>query len=912
MEKFLFKVARDLISRHPKSLSDIQVILPSKRSGLYLNKHLSSILGSAFIAPQIITWNDFLEKYSQFDILDSVSLNFKLYESYLKITDSPEGFDEFSKWSHVILSDFNDIDNYLLKANVVFKNLKDVKEIEDWSFETDDLSKLQIDYLSFWEMLGTLYDQFKNDLKEFGALYSGALKRHVAESINESKEELEHTYWAGFYAISPSEQAIMDYFLLEKKGYVYWNADEYYTDSPVNTAGHFFRNAINHAQKRYNWIEKQINQDKQVLVHEAPGNVLQAAIANEILKSYGSNETAIILADEQLLIPVLENLDSSDQKFNVSLGIPINKSDLFQLIDSILILHEDGLKRTLSNSGSYYFKTVERVLENNIILNLYPKIQEHLDSFTKSGSPLLTEVNIRSILSLSGASELEFLFNPLEEIPKDLITIIQQLVDLLKQSIHDDHWDPFTAEILFSTNQFLELFTNYCSNYPYVNNINSFKRLFKQLSSNELLSFLGEPLGGLQILGMLESRALDFDRVIITSCNEGILPSSLLKPSFIPYDLKLQFGLPTKKEYESIYAYYFYRLFQCSKEIHLIYNSKTPMVGSGEKSRFISQIEFESKEKKFSPIITQKTYNTEVLVNPVSQTKIQKTESILESIQSYFLPRISSSAITTFFTCPLDFYYKYILHAREEDFSHEKIQSNTFGNVIHGLLEELYQPLSGAGVLKPENLDYDIKSIRKYADLVIEKERLTNYLSSSYNELAVNAIVNIVHQFINTERKHLANHELSILGLEEKYTTQLIFDEIGNIGLKGHIDRIDIIDGRLRIIDYKSPLVKDSDVSIDDISKESFVKKPYAFQLMFYALLYSESNQNEDLIFPSIVSLRKPTKDPIDLRINKNIGVATDQLQLFKVVLEEILWDILNADSPFIHNEKGKYCSMCN
>lgn len=911
MKKFLFKVAEEIAEQHAESLSDIQIILPSKRSGLYLNQYLSTIMGKAFLAPRIITWDEFLEDSSGFTLLNHVSLTFKAYESYLKVSKNAEDFDEFSKWSHIAISDFNEIDNYLLEPKRVFKDLKNIKDIEDWSFATDELSIMQKDFKNFWTILGEFYHQFKADLMRSNSLYSGALKKYVAQNLPDLELKEKFTYWVGFYAVSPSEQKIIDYFIQDNKGYVYWDADEYYVDNPIHLAGHFFRNSSKLAKRRYRWIENQINLSKKVVLHKSPGNTIQANIASNIINENRSVETALILGDEQLLIPVLESLDSPKESFNVSLGLAMDQSNLSQLILAIFQMHEKAISRKTSREYAFYFKDVEKVLENHLIAQLYPGLQDQMSLSLKEGITTLEMRRIKSMLHEASAETLEFIFNKIEEMPKGAVNLIKSLVDHLKLTIRNEKWDPFTAEVIFKTNQYLNQLSNFCDTYPFIKSISSFIRLLKDISKKEQLDFLGEPLGGLQIIGMLESRTLDFERVIITSCNEGIIPSTTTKASFLPYDLRMQLKLPGRKEYEAIYAYYFYRLLHYSKEIHIIYNSKTPVIGSGELSRFISQLIFEGHESKFKPKVTEYSYGTELIVYTDSLIRIEKSDQVIDAIKSQFLHRISSSAITTFLSCSLDFYFKYILQVQDEDFKDEKVQPNTFGSILHDTLEEIYTPIiSLSGKMNQKDLEYDRVQIKNLVWKVIESKSLKHHMSTAYNELAIKAIIEIIYSFLEQEKVRVKHGHYQILGIEEELSVEIELPLSGKIGLKGKIDRIDRVDGQLRIVDYKSPLINQSALNVGSFSKDEFVKNPQAFQLMFYTLLLL-SEPEIDLVFPQLYSLRAPKQEPMPLRVNKNTGINSSHIAEFKEVLDEIIQDIMNPEHPFEHGIKGKYCSFC-
>ncbi len=908
MVDFLEKVATNLIEKHPDDLDKVTVLVPSKRSSLFLNKFLSQHIDGAFIAPRSITWQDFLEEHSGYVQLDNLGLTFLLYETYLETEMEPESFEVFNRWSSIILSDFNEIDNYLLDAKTVFKNLKNIKDIENWSFNSDDLSEMQQDFNSFYENLGVLYEAFQNKLDTKKLAYPGKLKKLVWDKSPTLVEQQGYTYWIGFYAIAPAEQRIIDLFLDKQMGYVYWDADDYYIDNQSHLAGDFFRKSIELKKKKYNWVQNNIDQQKDITVHQVPGHVFQCTVANDIIKDLPVDNTALILADEDLLIPTLENLDSSLEDFNVSMQIPLNKSPFILLLDELINLHENAHK-SIDYYGEYkfYHKNIISFLNNSVISF------DHESNSSKSyhlDRALFSVSELNSLLSKLSLQGLIPIFKPVKDIPTDIFSRIQSLIDFLKYKINSDERDAYYSEMLFKSTQFFQQLINYCDAYPYIDNASSLRKIIQMLCREQQLEFFGEPLKGLQIIGMLESRALDFKHIVLVGCNEGILPNTKPKPSFMPFDLKKQLGLPTRKEYESIFAYYFYRLFQRSENIHLIYNIKDSPMSAAEQSRFISQLQFERSFDRFKSDIKVINHGVKSSSKLKENIIIEKSNEIVEILKNDYLKRISASSLNNYLACPLNFYFDKVAKFERPDELEEKLEARTFGNITHKILENLFKPFVGKGAVKTEDIKKMIGSVEKEYENAIQDLRYQKLMETAYNQLAKEAIVAVCKKQLKKDLKLVKDKQLKIISLEEKLTAEI---ELGKhkVRLLGYIDRIDELDGIPRIIDYKTGTKKASDLSSykSELNRDTLKSKKEITQLLFYYLLYSKNYQGKNPK-PGIYSTVTKDLHPFEVRLGRR-EIDDEMIQEFKVVLEEVIDEMLSLEIAFEHDKNAKYCDFC-
>ena len=904
MEHFLEKVAKSLIEKHPNDLKDISVIVPSRRSALFLYKHLARLIGKSFIAPRSITWREFLERHSGYTQLEHLDAVFLLYQCYLKLDEKAESFEVFNRWASIILSDFNEIDNYLLDAESVFKNLKEFKDIDDWSFNRDDLSEMQEDFSSFWLLLKDLYLEFNQVLDENKLAYAGKLKKLVLDKSEDLVKEQGFTYWIGFYAIPPAEQKIIDMFLEQSKGYVYWDADDYYIDNANNLAGDFFRKSIKAKNKRYNWIENNINKAKNVFIHESPGHVFQCNIANDVVQNIPRNNSALILADEDLLVPTLENLDLEASNYNVSMQIPLHKSPFIILTEALISLHESAFSYS-SNHGEYKYlnKHITSIINDPIICPENDK-RDELDKVSYSFEEVQEILHVRGISSLLPA------FLRIHSVPHDLFDRIQSLLLYIQKEVSFDEEESFQTEMLFKSNLFLKKLINYCRAYPFIESISSLKRIVQLICKEQELEFFGEPVKELQVISLLESRALDFENIIILGCNEGVLPNAQVKASFLPFVLKQELGLPSRKEYESIFAYYFYRLLHRCKSFHLIFNIKDSPLSAAEKSRFITQLEFEKKFDRFKPQIEYIQHNSNSHYRESKNATVAKTEEMLDVIKDKVLTNLSPSTLNKYLACPLDFYFSKVANLSAANEIEEKLKANTMGSIAHGILHKLYKPYIGKDNFNKDDIKSMKGKIQDQYDNFVREENLENLMSSAYNQLAREAVFQMIGKFLSNEEKLMDKHSLKIVSLEEEFKARVDLGKY-QIGLKGIIDRVDILDDQLRIIDYKTGFVNALELKSGsaELSLDLLREKGKITQLLFYYLLYTSKfpKENPTVGIYSTVNL---SNYPFEVELNKE-KITPVHMDSFRQTLVEIIDQMLDLNVAFEHREKNLYCDFC-
>ena len=914
MQSFLEEVI-DKITKEHESLEKLIFVLPSKRAGTFLKNTLAKTSKKTAFAPEIYSIESFIEKISGLGYMSNTQQLFELYDTYLKHTpDEKDSFFAFSKWGQTLLQDFNEIDRYLIDAEKLFSNLSAIQELNHWSVQAEK-TKLMQDYLNFWNNLHQLYSSFNNALLKKGVGHQGLVYRQACELLPAYLENVEHKkhVFVGFNALNTAESQIIQTILKHSNAAIYWDLDSYFLEDPVHAAGYFIRT------HRKTWphfheyplqgISDNYLSDKKILITGVPKNVSQAKYVGGLLAKLKSENaeslknTAVVLGDESLLNPILNAVPKEIETVNITMGYPLNKTPLAglfaQFID--LYIHRD--------SQGWFYQHVLDFLS-------HPFISTLLDQESHSYSDLQNLIKSKNWTHISPYKIQDFIDeNPtikllffdeqpaLEEFVKKCLTIIKQLKLKLQENEN-----ALALEYLYRFhtlfNQILEL----VQKHPFITDLKSLQSLYKELLSSETVDFQGDPLEGLQIMGMLESRNLDFETVIISSVNEGILPSGKSNNSFIPFDLKTRLGLPTYKEKDAVYTYHFYRLLQRAKNIHIIYNTEPDVLEGGEKSRLISQLLTDpNKEKNIVSTIAAPS------IEPIlhSLNNFNKDDELLQLIRNHAQNGFSPTSLSNYIRNPLDFYKRSLLGIDDTLEVEETIAANTFGTIVHNSLEDLYRPFLGT-FLSSEAL----ATARAKIKIVVKKHFAKSYMegdiSSGRNLIAYNVIIRYLENYIDSEIAETKNHQIKILGIEEKLNISLNFPEIDfPVVLKGKLDRIDEKDGMLRIIDYKTGKVESRNVEIvnwQEITDDYTYSK--AFQLLCYALMYKDKNQI-DTIESGIISfknlnaglLKFATKDKRGSWAKKEHTITNETLDLFEQELKKLILEICNPKIPITEKE---------
>lgn len=914
MEKisFLHKIAEQVTHDHGLDFTNCLIVLPNKRARLFLLEAFKDCSDKTFFAPEIISIEEFIGIVAQMDAITAIEQLFEFYEVYKEITpeEVQQDFEQFGNWAKMLLQDFNEIDRYLLKPSHVFGYLKDIDDINHWSVKTEDHTKLIRDYLSFWEQLPIYYKEFSRRLKEKNIGYQGLVYRMAVENLEEYIKENKNQviYFAGFNALNQSEEYIIQKLLKNDQARIYWDTDESFLNDADHGAGYFARKMkqswSHYNTHPYEWIVNEFRQRKNIEIISTPKSVGQAKIVGSIVEKLQMagetlRHTAVVLAEENLLIPVLYAMPQSVTSLNVTMGYDSKSNPVQLFFLKLFKMHIHALNR--GKKPVFYHKEVLDVLSHSLI-----------EGIADSGK-MVAEINRRNLSFFqldtldSGNEANEFLRLIMAVWTDDIENIFDRLatiVTMIRTRLRNDH-DDVSQVFLYAFYQVLNQLRHYQQKYGIMRTPQQLFAVYKQIADLAEVSFEGEPLEGLQVMGVLESRVLDFENVIITSLNEGKLPAGKAANSFIPHDVKIELGLPTFKEKDAIYTYHFYHLLKRAKNIFLLYNSDSEGLDSGEKSRFVTQLLLDPQPNHNVRVRNYFAKTSETVQEPMILEKSEALQYRLKEIASG--KGFSPSAIANYMRNPVQFYLQRVLGIREIDEVEENIALNTLGTIIHGSLEHLYEPFVGE-VLTAGMVD----EMMQNSERKVSEQFLMNYSDladkQGKNLLAFEVAKRNVYHFLKLEKEQIeTGDEVKIIGLEQRLETVIEDASLPYpVVLSGIADRIEIRNGILRIIDYKTGKVELNQVQVKDIKGlTTDLKFEKAIQLLIYGLMYHR--QTDLPVQAGIYSFknRKTGYLMFGLKQDGNLKefIDNDVLKDFQAELVQLLAEILNPDVPFEEKE---------
>lgn len=908
---FLRKVVIDVLSKH-KNISQLVFVVPSKRAGAFLKQHLIDITKeSTYLSPKIVSVEDFVEEISELTPIDNTQTLFEFYDTYLSIfTDKDkESFESFISWGQTLIHDFNEIDRYCIDQNSIFTYLSRITELQHWYLQKEKTTLVK-NYIDFWERLYDYYNAFKKRLLDKGIAYQGLAYRVAAEKIKEycSKTSMTHIF-VGFNALNTAEQVIFQQLLNNNLADIYWDIDSFFLHNPYHDASLFlkkYKNEWNYFKtKPFSWIENNFSNDKNITILGTPKNIGQAQTAGELLKKIPKEDldkTALILADETLLSPVLSFLPDNVEALNITMGLPIKDVPLSPFFELLFSLQKN------QKDNKFYYREVIELLSLPVSQQLLGNTADILISFINRQNIIYFDL-LRFYEKYPETKKqiLNLLLKPWQTID-DSLSSCQELIILLKKK-YAINGDQLAIEYVFHFNTLFNKLLTIHQEYKHIKSIAALYYIYKDLINNEKLDFIGEPYSGLQLMGMLESRCLDFDTVIITSMNEGILPAGKSNNSFIPYDLKRTYDLPTYKEKDAIYTYHFYRILQRAKNIYLIYNTENDGVGGGEKSRFLLQLDIDKRPKHtiYNYIVTSENHST--LKKNIEIAKDQKVIHILDEIA---VKGFSPSALTTYIRNPIDFYNKYILKIKEIDEVEETVAANTLGTIIHNTLENFYKPLEGQH-LKAEHIDNMLTKIDAEVKRQFDNEYSGfNYYHQGKNLLIYEVTKRYILNFLKAEKTTLKEgHDIKIVAIEADLSTPIFIEEINKtVHIRGKVDRIDEVNGVLRVVDYKSGRVTNNEINLvdwDPIIEDYKYSK--VVQVLAYAYMYYNNQNIQNPFEAGIISFRNLKGGFLKFGTRKSpyakpyTLITPEVFEEYLIKIKHLILELYDLNHPFIEKE---------
>lgn len=950
METFLKQVAHDLYNKTEGNFTKVAIVFPNKRASLFFNEYLAQESDRPIWSPTYVSISELFRQSSDLSIADPIKLVCDLYKVFQKATGSKETLDDFYFWGEMLIADFDDADKNMADTHALFSNLKDLNELMDnydfleegqkealsqffHNFSINQVTELKQRFISMWNVLGDIYTEYKALLESQSIAYEGMLYRQVIEQLDVEALPYNKYIFVGFNVLNKVEHTLFKKLNEAGKAMFYWDYDTFYLNKTPHEAGEFIRRNLRDfpSELPASFFDN-LNQPKEVTFIESPTENGQVRYLPQWIRenlTSQEKETAVVLCNEALLQPVLHALPDNVKHINITMGFPLSQTPAYSFVNALMELHTSGYN---PNNGRYLFAEVISVLKHPYTRQLSPEAEKLEQTLTRDNRfyPLPSELkqdNVLELLFTPRRNNLD-LCSMLSEALKEVAVIYQQ-----QAASHSDAFDQLYRESLFKTYTLVNRFHTLIESKELNVQAGTFQRLLTRVMSSSSIPFHGEPAIGMQVMGVLETRNLDFRHLIMLSVNEGQLPKAGGDSSFIPYNLRKAFGMTTIDHKIAVYAYYFYRLMQRTEKVTLVYNTATDGINRGELSRFMLQFLIEWGY----PVLRKQL---EAAQSPQDSTPIiiEKTPDVMERMKSVFDIRnnpkalISPSALNCYLDCPLKFYYKYVALLSAPDEVTADIDSAKFGSIFHYAAEHIYKDLTAHGkLISKENLETLLK----------DEVRLQTYVDNGFKELFFNlpqneqpeyngiqlinsaVIVKYIQQLLRNDLRYAP---FTFVGSEQRIFENIeICTPTGDIQSRigGIIDRIDSKGESLRIVDYKTGGDADTPANVQSLFIPDKKRSNYVFQTFLYASIVCkklrEKNDNR-LVAPALLYIhraasenyspviqmgepRKP-KEPVD-----NFAQYEGD---FRENLKTLLEDIFNPDISFTQTEIEDKCAYCD
>lgn len=955
MKTFLQLVAQDLHSKIGNDLSRVAIVFPNKRASLFFNEHLASQSDHPIWSPAYVSISELFQQLSDQKLGDPIRLVCELYKIFREETKSEESLDDFYFWGELLISDFDDVDKNLVDADKLFTNLQDLKNIMDdfdfldkeqedairqffQNFSIEKHTKLKEKFISLWDKLGDIYRNYRSQLASLGIAYEGMLYRNVIEALDASALRYDKYVFVGFNVLNNVETRFFSLLQEADKALFYWDYDLFYTRLPQqrHEAGEFIlRNLKIFPNELPEAVFDCLRRPKKVRFISSPTENAQARylpewVRNTLLdgdpqeKPCEEKENAVVLCNESLLLPVLHSIPSEVKNVNITMGFPLAQTPVYSFINAVVELQTTGYH---SETGRYSYDTVQAVLKHPYTRQISPKAEplEHELTKTNRFYPLPTELKQDDFLTLlfTPRSGIQALCLYITELLKEVSTLYRQ------ESEQDDIFNQLYRESLFKSYTMVNRLLNLIENGELQVRIDTLKRLLNRILNAANIPFHGEPAIGMQVMGVLETRNLDFRNLIMLSLNEGQLPKSGGESSFIPYNLRKAFGMTTIEHKNAVYAYYFYRLIQRAENVTLVYNTSSDGLNRGEWSRFMLQFLVEwphdiSREFLEAGQSPQSSRDICIEKTPEILNRLRNTYDFESNPKAFAL---SPSALNAYLDCRLRFYYRYVAGLKTPDEVSAEIDSALFGTIFHRSAELAYGDLSANGKeIRKEDIERLLRDdvrLQGYVDRAFKEE----FFHVDLNERPeYNGVQLINSKVIGSYLRQLLRNDLqyapfSMVGMEKKVQEEVTVNTPESpirIRIGGTIDRMDCKDDTLRIVDYKTGGSPKTPTNIEQLFTPAEGRPNYIFQTFLYAaimsrqqslkvapaLLYIHRAANEN--YSPVIEMGEPRKPKIPVN---NFAFFEDE---FRERLQTLLEEVFGDETPFTQTENTKVCEYCD
>jgi hypothetical protein len=924
---FIKEVVREITEKHTDTNAYV-IVLPSRRAKRFFLKEIAQSLNRPVYAPTLLTFGEFVEEGLPGEKADTTHQLFYLFTAAQNVQAFKEiTFDEFVPWAEILLHDFQELNHQLVSVSQAFDNVSKIKQLESWNLESD-YSPQQERELVFWEHIPLLYEAFLNELNRQNKTTSSLKSKGFADDVLSRIDLSKHYYFIGFNALSKAESTIISKLTRINKATVFFEISKEHFENTYHEAGYFIRRNIAQLQIEPPRFLRSCSRSEEEPIEvvecvQASSQIKVVSTELEKLSDEALSRTAVVLADENLLIPLLKSIPKAVKKANITVGLSLIQTPVKALIDRVFSIQEN--KKRLRNSRLYH-KDLWGLLRNPLVRHLMSEEEQSAISLWESESVRNNVVfhDLKEIPTSSTLKQIITLFS--EDWEGDFRSGIHRMaicVNNLSDGLPETA--TFERQLLETLMGGLEAFLlSFPQSFPQMS-LATFRRIFQNHWGKCAIGYHGNPTKGLQVMGLLESRMLSFGRVFIIGMNEGTLPKTNPIDSHLPMDLRRALELPTPREKQGLFAHHFYRLLYDAKQVLLTYKSTEEGFGMAERSRYITQL---LVEEPSGNIVLKHYFGGQLGLLKSKAFSLTKNQDIHSLLEHYFSGNVSASAFLTYLDCPLNFYYKYIIGLGEEKELEEDLDMSSVGTLVHKVLEELYSPFAqndNKGVKKPDSppaLSEDrIKGLlsmataRTRAHFIAFLNGDETRVSQGKNWLTLKMATRLVINTLEEDMKTVIEQQLpiEIIQLETPLKADMRITNQGQERILhwiGYVDRIDKIGEAFRIIDYKTGIVKDNDVefSVKDDLLESFSKTKHALQLMVYSFLFK---QNFGFFPTQSLIFSLPTQTAIQKALNTGEISDHERMQLLNEFVTLIMDQLFDKETPLEHNPEAYYCKFC-
>ncbi len=900
---FIEKIS-DYITRHyDLTKENITIVFPNKRAALQLRNELSKSIKTNFWVPQILSIQQAMEEWSGLQLIDNIEVIFEI----IKLNQ------EFFPYAAQMAKDFDEIDQYDVDAAKLFAHLHDAKVLEEWNPSLEN--SLESNYLRFFSSLLTYYNNLHETLQKNGQGYYGLITNKIAHYDDDNLMRCSQgrkIIFAGFNALTKTEENIIVRMVENGNAVILWDLDRYYFEDERQEAGYFARKFFKkHPNIAKNFIDDNFNSiEKNIKIISVSGDAVQTNALQLQLSQSTDNQKdneVIVLADESLLIPVLNAIPESKGNIQVTMGYPFDKTIVYHFVDQWF-----RYQNTLTDDvNKFYLWTFLRFCNSDFIKLIFKGLE-----YEKLSAWLIGLAN-NSVYYFK-KSDLQYfeenkqLFNFLNVVTKkwkNATECVDSLKEILLVSMDklgkNDNFIKNQISVAGRIANRLELLLNKYHDYIQIIDL---QMLYSQVASQMPINLQGDA-DGLQVMGLLETRNLDFDTIHFLSVNEGVLPQNKNNNSLIPFDLRKAYGLPTYDQQQAVYAYHFYRLLQNAKRINLYYNNIADLSGMGEPSRFIRQLEYEYAENNVKVKLEHYQYKSPTINEKQSNIEVIKTDETLQKIK-----KLSPTSIGCYVRCPLQYYWKNIERIEDKSLD-EEIKVNVVGSIIHATLDYFYK-LFGNEEISLQLFDEMYKKHFKecYHKSLVDNGFTNGLPDTGFNYLNKTVIDSMLSNFVRYERKFLEEvKRFTIIATEVEFEKE-VECQGHKVVLHGFADRIDNVSGEIRVIDYKTGKVNPYDVKINDkvVGITSMAEKSIQLLMYKYLYLHNHPGVTPDVIRPGIVGFQKLSHGIYNLEINELHELSQAFEDTCTKYFDDFLSELFNKDIPFTQTDDTKACGFCD